>query len=474
MKLSTLLNSIAAATLASALPAIAADKAPALPKDLPPYGATNPVSAPAVRQLKLDNGLEVWLAPLPGFPKVAFSVAVRGGYVLDPGNLPGMSDLLADVVSEGTKTHSARQIAEQFQAAGGDLTATATADSIVLATSVLNDKAIPALNAIGDVMQNAVFPDQEVEIAKNNAASSLQASEAEPDFLARRALFRSLFGSHPYAVTSPTRESIANTSAADLRSEYARRFRPDRTLLVAVGDFDPATLTSAIRQDFGSWKASEAAPLAAMSKPAASVARALVYVPRDNSVQTALYIGALAPNRSDPDYAAARVAIAIYGGMFGSRLITNIREDKGYTYSPFAQLAPLRETGVLVTRADVRNAVTGASYNEISYELNRMATTSPEQQELDSAKRYLNGSLALQLQSREAVARLLATLWISALPPEEIGAQSRKIEGVTLDDVKQVGRKYFPAARMTVVAIGEENVIRNELAPFGFEFKKAD
>jgi predicted Zn-dependent peptidase len=160
--------------------------------------------------------------------------------------------------------------------------------------------------------------------------------------------------------------------------------------------------------------------------------------------------------------------------MFGSRLVSNIREDKGYTYSPFAQLSPLRETGVLLSLADVRNAVTGASYNEISYELNRMATTSPEQQELDSAKRYLNGSLALQLQSREAVARVLARLWVSGLPPDEMGAQSRKIERVTIEDVKMAGRRYFPAARMTVVAVGDEPVIREQLAPFGFEFKKAE
>jgi len=474
MKLSTFLHPIAAALLATAVPACAADKGPPLPKDLPPYSATKPVSAPAVQQLKLDNGMEVWLEPLPGFPKVAFSLAVRGGYDMDPGNRPGMADLLAAVVSQGTKTRSAQQIAEQFQAAGGDLTATASPDSIVLAISVLNDKAIAALSTIGDVMQSAAFPDQEVEIAKNNAASSLQASEAEPDFLAKRALYRSLFGNHPYAVTAPTSDSIANTLAADLRAEYARRFRPDRTLLVVVGDFDQAALTSAIRQTFGSWKSSGTEPLPAVAKPAPSLTRAMVYVPRENSVQTALYLGTLGPKRSDPDYAAARVANAIYGGMFGSRLITNIREDKGYTYSPFAQLAPLRETGVLVTRADVRNAVTGASYNEISYELNRMATTSPEQQELDSAKRYLNGSLALQLQSREAVARLLATLWVSALPPDEIGAQSRKIESVTPEDVQKAGQKYFPAARMTVIAVGEESVIRDQLAGFGFEFKKAE
>ena len=133
----------------------------------------------------------------------------------------------------------------------------------------------------------------------------------------------------------------------------------------------------------------------------------------------------------------------------------------------------MRETGVLVTRAEVRNEATGASYNEICYELN-MATTVPENQELESAKRFLNGSLALQLQSRESVARALAMLWISDLPPEELGEQSRKNESVTLEDVEKAARRYFPVSRMTVVAVGEENVVREQLAPFGLEFKKVE
>lgn len=463
-----------ATLLLAALPLLAADKGPALPKNLPPYGSTKPVSAPAVKKFKLENGLEVWLAPLSGFPKVAFAAAVRGGYVADPKDRPGMADLLAAAVSQGTKTRSARQIAEELQAAGGDLTATANADSMLLVTTVLNSKVDGALRVLGDVLQNAAFQDEEVEIARKTAISTLEANEAEPSFLATRALYRTLFGDHPYSITSPTRDSLAKTTAADLRTEFSRRFRPERTIFIAVGDFDEASLTATIRANLGSWRASAASSMPSVEKPAQSFARAVVYVPRAGSVQTALYLGTLGPNRADSDYAATRVANAIYGGMFGSRLITNIREDKGYTYSPGARLAPLRETGVLVTRADVRNAVTGASYNEISYELNRMATTAPETQELESAKRFLNGSLALQLQSRESVARALAMLWIGDLPPEELGEQSRKIESVTIEDVEKAARKYFPVSRMTVVAVGEENVIREQLAPFGLEFKKVE
>ncbi len=462
-----------ALAVAMASVAMGATKTRELPKDLPAYGAMKPFKAPKVTEVKLQNGLTVWLVPETGFPKVAFMLAVRGGYSGDPKDQPGLADLIASTVTQGTKTRSSKQVAEAVAAAGGDLTGDATPDAIYVSTSVLADHAAPAAALLADVMRNAAFADEEVEIAKKNAAAALEANEAEPSFLARRALYRAMFGDHPYGVVAPTQETIAKATAAELRTEYAKRFRPERSLLIAVGDFDAASLESSIRADFGEWKAAaEATPLEA-NAPSFSPSRTVVYVPRPNSVQTALYLGTMTANEGQPDYAAAEVANAMYGGMFGSRLIDNIREDKGYTYSPGSRLMSRAQAGILVTRADVRNAVTGASFNEISYELNRMATTAPEQNEVQHAQRYLLGSRALMLQGHVAVARQLATLWLSSLPPEELGTLTEKISRVTPAEVEAAGSKYFPASRMTVVAVGDENVIKKELAPFGLEFSKA-
>lgn len=459
--------------LLTAAAALGASKTKELPKDLPAYGAMKPFGAPKVTQVKLDNGLTVWLVPETGFPKVSYVLAVRGGYSGDPKDRPGMADLIASTVTQGTKTLSAKQVAEAVAAAGGDLAGDATPDAIYVSTNVLADHATAAAHLLADVMRNAAFADEEVEIAKKNAASGLEANEAEPSFLARRALYRAMFGEHPYAIVAPTRDSIAKTTAADLRSEYARRFRPDRTLLIAVGDFAAADMEKTIREDFGAWQAGSGAAPMDTAAPSFSPSKTVVYVSRPNSVQTALYLGTMAANEAQPDYAAAEVANAMYGGMFGSRLIDNIREDKGYTYSPGSRLMSRAEAGILVTRADVRNPVTGASFNEIAYELNRMATTTPEESEVQHAQRYLLGSTALMLQGHAAVARQLANLWLSSLPPEELGALTEKIAKVSPADVQAAGSKYFPASRMTIVAVGDESVIKKELAPFGLEFTKA-
>ena len=454
-----------------AVGAFAAEKALALPKDMPPYGPLVPFTAPRVQANKLENGLTLWLVPRPGFPKVAFAFAIQGGMAADPKDRPGLSDLLLATLDQGTKTRSAKQIAEEIQAAGGDLSGNAQPDAMVVSTEVLAPKAEAALSVLADVLQNATFPADEVALAKRNAADNLRQQESEPSFLARRALAKALFGDYPYSVVAPTQESIASTTAAELKQEYARRFRPDHTLLVAVGDFDAKVLMASVRNLFGNWSGAAGSAIAFLSPAPKTSPHALFLVARPGSVQTSLAVATFGPTRRDPDYAATEVANAIYGGMFGSRLIKNIREDKGYTYSPGAFLQTRREVGVLQTRADVRNEVTGATLNEIDYELDRMATTSPAPDEIARAQRYLVGFKAILLQLQGRVASELGSLWVNGLPPEELGGESEKIQKVTVKDVDAAGAKYFPAFRQTIVAVGEEKVIGDQLAPFGLRMQ---
>ncbi len=450
----------------------AADKDKALPKDLPPYAALKPYEPPPVAEVKLQNGLTLWLAPVAGFPKVSFTLAVRGGFAADPKERPGIAKLLASSITEGTTTRNARILAEELQACGGDFASTARTDSIMLQTSVLADKIDTALALLADVAVNAAMAENEVQAVKQRAISELDAQEAEPSFLGRRALFRVMFGGHPYSVISPTKHSIEETTAADLKHEYARRFRPDQAVLVVVGDFDSKRLEALVRKDFEHWKKPLFESGVSVPPPTVSVTKAVAYVPRAKSVQTEFYIGATAPKMDEKDYPAASVANAIFGGMFGSRLVLNIREDKGYTYSPFSFLSPYQKAGLLITGAAVRNDVTGASFNEIAYELNRMGTTSPTEEELQRGKRYLIGSLAVDLQSQDALARTLSRYWVDSLSPADLAHEGEKIQQVSSNEVREAGRKYFPMWRMTTVAVGEEQVIKDELAPFGLEFKK--
>lgn len=451
-----------------------AQKEAPLPKDLPPYGPQTPVQPPDVKVSKLDNGLTVWLVAKPGLPKVALRVTVLRGLAADPTTHPGLSELLARALSQGTKTRTAKQIAEEIQADGGDLGTGSNRDVTFVSTNVLASKVESAVGLLADVVENATFPDSEVALANKNLSNSLRQREAQPGFQANRAVARVLFGSGPYSVIAPTQDSLAQMTAEDLRSEFARRFRPDQALFIAVGDFDPAKMNAWLKEKLGGWKAPATPATVVNAKPTAAPPHSVTFVPRPNSVQTTLDFAGFGPLRGDPDYEATEIANGIYGGTFTSRLVVNIREDKGYTYSPGSGLDPMRQAGVIRTQADVRNAVTGASVNEIIYELNRMVTTSPTDEELNRAKRFLLGIEAISLQSRAAVGGELSELWLNGLGPDEIANYTKKINATTADQVDAVAKKYFGATHMAIVAVGEERVIRDALGPFGLPIEAAN
>ncbi|MGH9469415.1 MAG: M16 family metallopeptidase [Terriglobia bacterium] len=458
--------------IASIAPLMFSQSAP-LPKGLPPYGPLVPFHPPKVVVSQLPNGLTLWLAPRPGFPKVSLAVAVRGGMAADPRSLPALSYLLLDTIDQGTATRSARQIADAFQAAGGDLYGNPLADSDLLTVSVLASKVRPALAVLADVLEHAAFPDSQVALAKRNEEDSLAAREAEPSFLASRAFAKAIFGDHPYSVISQTRQSISEATPADLRQQYAAEFRPDATVLVAVGDFDPKTFSETVAETLGGWRNPPGPAAPAVRAPTPQSDHAIYLLPRPGSVQTVFLLGSLGPTERDADYEATEVASTIYGGMNGSLLFTEIREAKGYSYSPRSFLSLRREAGILETSMSVRNEVTGAALADTLRLLNRTAGTAPSPQQLFRAKRFLVGMQALRYQLQSAVAAKLASLWVNALPPSEIGAESEKLQQVTAEQVEGAGARYFAAHRQTIVAVGDEKVLRQQLAPLGIPLKPA-
>ena len=243
--------------------------------------------------------------------------------------------------------------------------------------------------------------------------------------------------------------------------------------MIAVGDFQNEKMLQLAKSALGGWKAPANAASRCPVSPPTEVEHVVFVVLRPGSVQTTLDLGGFGPLRGDADYEASQVANAIYGGSFSSRLTSNIREDKGYTYSPYSFLSPFQKSAEIISHADVRNEVTGPSLNEIEYELNRLATTSPTEEELSKAKHYLVGREALRMQDRASLAQRLATLWVDGLEPDQIGVFGRKVAETTVADVNAAARKYFTAYRTAIIAVGEEKVIRESVAPLGIPVRMA-
>ena len=448
-----------------AVPALAAEKKP-LPAELPPFGKDRPLPVPNIAESKLPNGLTVWLVRREGFPRVAAVLAVRGGTAADPQGAEGIAELLADTVREGTKTRTSRAIAEELQGVGADLGSFAGADALYLTVSGLGTGAAKMVEVLADVARNASFPAAEVELAKGNALQGLMARESTPEFLAQKALARAVYGDHPYRVVAPSRETLQAATAAQLAREHARRFRPDRALLVVVGDFDAAAVQAAIGKHLGPWTAG-GSPLPDTPAPPPAGPRRLLLVSRPGSVQSLVLMGRPVVTVTDPAYYPLLVANTIVAGSFGSRLVENIREDKGYTYSPGGGVSTRAKGGLLTMRADVRSDVTAATLTEMFYEQDRLASTLPTDEELSRAKRYQAGLYLLRNQIQGAVAQTLASNWVNGLPPGALAEFVTRVNGVAAAQVREAGRSFYPSSRQTVVVVGDAAKVKEELAPFG-------
>ena len=437
------------------------------PANLPPLGGVRAVPAPPVSIATLPNGLEVQVAPGGGVPLVSVRVVTRGGLSDDPSSSPGLARLLASGLREGTARRDGAELADLAQEAGGDLSAGAGPDSLTVAASGLASRVPLLLDLVADLARRPSFPAAGVARVKHLAHEDLETSESEPFFLAVRAFARALYGSHPYGTVAPTGPSIDAVTPELLAAEAARRLRPERSLLLVAGDVDPVEVHAEARRLFGDWSGTGEAPPAVPAPAAPGGPRRILVLDRPGSVQTNLLVGNLGFPRTDPDAFPLELAMTIYGASFTSRLVQNLREAKGYTYSPGAGASWLAGCGTVRSFAAVRNDVTGAALNEVFYEMERMATTEATDEEMERALRRDAGALAISLQTFGGVIDELARLWVLGLPPGEIGRQVEELAKVTKADVRRASRRVFGTGRARVVAVGDAAAIREELATFG-------
>lgn len=448
--------------------AFAAD-APAAAKSLPmpAYGQDKPIPTPQIVKKTLANGMTVWVVPRQGLPRVDFVLAVRGaGFAADDKAHPGFATLLAGMLNEGSAKRDSRAIAEAAQGMGGSVAAGPAADGIVVSANALASHAGEMMQLLAEVTRTPSFPAKEVELAKANALQELRVSETTPRFRAERAINQAVYGEHPYGHTDPTAEAISSVTQDLLRTEHAKRFRPDRALLVVTGRVKEAEVMKLAQAAFGDWKAqgpalAEVAPAPAAPKPAR------ILLQRGGSVQSTIRIGGPGIAASAADQVPLRLASTLLGGGFSSRVNINLREEKGYTYGASAGARMSRAGGAIVGGADVRNEVTGAALNEYFKEYKRIGSELVPAEEMSMNKRYVAGGYLINNQLQRAVAATLAQNWLVGLPPEFLGQYVPLIQKVTPQQVREVSAKYFAPEKQSIVVVGDPAAVGEQLKQFG-------
>jgi zinc protease len=458
----TLIAALVAALLA---PVAYADTA-VLPKDLPAYAPDKPLPVPEIAQKTLDNGMTVWVLPRDGVPRVDYVLAFKGaGLAADPADMPGFASTLASMLNEGTEKLDSKAIAETAQSYGGSVGAGAGNDGLTLYANATASQAEAMMQLLGLIARTPNFPEKEVTLAKANALQGLKAAEAQPGFRASRAISRAVYGDHPYARTQATEESINAITREQLQQAYAKRIRPDQALLVITGRIEAEAAFKLAEATFGDWKASGDAPKAA-PKARTEAEPSFVHLPREGSVQSSVRIGRPAVPATHEDYIPLRLTTTILGGGFSSRLMQNLREDKGYTYGAGVGFGSNAAGGSLIASSDVRNEVTGKAVGEFFAEYKRIGEELVSAAELDMNKRYVAGGYLISNQLQGAVAGTLASNWLIGLPPEFLGEFVPKVREVSAEQVQAMGAKYFKPEAQSIVVVGDAAVVE-QLKDYG-------
>lgn len=439
---------------------------PSLPKDLPAFGKDRPAPPLPIVQHRLANGMQVWVVPRKdGPPKVHFVLVVRGGLAVDPPLQRGLSSLLADMLKEGTASRDAATIAADVQSWGGDLQTEAGVDGIELSISVLASNAAKAVTLLSEMALTPSFPREEVEQGKLRALQALVAARVDPDWLARRAMTALVYAGHPYARVLPTEKSLLSITTDLLHAEHDRRFRPDQALLIVTGRIDDADALRMADAVFADWSAT-GKPSVEVGPAPATVPAGRVFIARDSSVQATIRVGAPAVRASALDYLPLRVANAVLGGGFRSRLNLDLREARGWTYGAGSVLRGERAGGAWVAYADVRNEVTGAAVGRFLAQLTKLAEHPVSAHELVATRRYLAGSHLLLIQQQAEVAGQLAGLWLAGRPAQALTDFVAGVDAVTPAQVQAVARKYLAPAGVSIVVVGDPSV-QAQLAAYG-------
>lgn len=431
---------------------------------VPPLGVERPVVWPRRFRRTMANGLEVALVESRSIPKFTADLFFRSGNAVAA--LPGLAQMTAAVARTGTATRTSHEIEDALRGWGADLSISAGADTTSLAFSGLVEFARPLLGLVSEIAREAQFPTEEFERERRQRIEGLRIDRTTPEFLAAERVRKVLFGAHPYANYSPTEQQVEAYTREAMVDYFRENYAPKGALLVAAGNFSAPEMWKEIEEALGEWKgALPGRP--APPEPPELRGRRVYFVHLPGAVQTQIVVANMAITRKHPDWMRLALANNVFGGAFNSRLVRNIREEKGYTYSPRSGVQALRQYGFFSVGAAVRNDVVAATLTEIFYELDRMRALPVGEDELADTRNYMSGVFSLGLGTQDGIAGQLGGVLLDGLPEEYLEKYRERIRALLPSDVLEAARKYFDSANAQIIVVGDRETAAAQAGLFG-------
>jgi len=426
----------------------------------PEAGTPKDLVLPAPQRFTLTNGLPVTMVPFGQVPKVAIRLVVGAGNVYESKDEVWLADLTGNLMREGTVAKPADVVAREFAGMGGELGISVGPDTTSISTEVLAERAADAVQLIADVAARPRLPDSELARVKGNLLRQLAIQKASPQAIAQEKFAQLLYGDHPYGRLFPTEAALKGYTIDQVRAFQRNHYGAARARLYVAGVFDQSTLEAAIRRAFEGWERGKA-----VERPAepATGERRFALIDRADAPQSTVLLGLRVPSASHKDWIALQVTDALLGGAFASRITANIREQKGYTYSPASAIDAHPGQADWVESADVTTSVTGESLKEIFYEIDRLRKEAPSANELRGIENNLAGVFVVQNASRSGVIGRLVFVDLHGLDADYLSTYVKRVMAVTPEDVRRVASEYLTPAKMTLVVVGDEKTVKTQV-----------
>lgn len=448
---------------AAALALLAATPLAAGGQDYPPMpaaGTPKPFTVPASETYRLPNGMQVTLIPYGIAPKAVVSLRIYAGGI-NAGEKSGLTALTTNMLREGAGGRSGAEIAEAAAAMGGNLGIGGDNHETALTLSVLSEHADDAARLIADVARRPDFPASELDRVRATVLRNIAVARSQPQPTADAALLAAYYGTgHPYGRLLPSDAQVQSYTIDDIRRFHADNYGAKRARLYIAGRFDRDAVRAAIEQAYADW---QPGPERLKLPPQPQAGPKLLLVDRPGAPQSTIRIAFPAPAAGAPQDLGFRVTNALLGGSFTSRITRNIREEKGYTYSPFSNVTYNAGEAMWAFNADVTTEVTGAALKEVIGEVRRLQTEAVPEEEAAGMRTWMAGTFVLGNASAAGLVNSLATRDFHGLPANWLDAYVPSVLGVGAADMQRLARESLPLEKMTVVVVGDLAKVRPQL-----------
>jgi zinc protease len=431
----------------------------------PPPAAPRAGTFPKPVEQTLPNGLRVIVVERHESPLIAAQLLIRNGGEVDPPELAGLADMTANLLTKGTQTRDATQIAQQIESLGGSLDSGARWDASYANVGVMSSKIPQAMEILADVVRRPTFKSEEVERLRQQYLDNITLELGDPGTIARFVAARVVFGDSPYGhPISGTTESLTRITGADITKMHARLYRPDNAILIIGGDTNAKDALALATKYFGDWQ-KPAAPLPEVStakENAANKAGRVVVIDKPDAGQAAVYLARTGINRKDTDYFRGIVSNSVLSGYSG-RLNHEIRIKRGLSYGAGSSLDARRDVGPFVASAQTKNESGAVVADLLLGEIGRLSSAPPADVELTPRKAVLIGSFSRNLETVNGLVAQVGSLALFGMGLDEINRYINNVQSVTTADIQKFAGTRLDAKTSNLIIVGNAKAFLPEL-----------